>query len=183
MPSICCRETNKHYRAMTTFKYRTDRKTIYVSIALMMLMIVLGIALMVLFRGGFFSTWYLTLIVALVALAALSIPRNIVILPATIEVRCLCNLIEIERAEIVSVRRVSRKDLHVVPLLGIWGLFGYYGTFLDYRNMSSVQIYATQWNDFVEIVDSSDNCYYLSSERADELIASIGLQSDGREGQ
>lgn len=159
---------------MTTFKYRTDRKTLYVSMALMLAMILLGIVLMLLYRGGFISTWYLTLIVALVALAALSIPRNIVIRPDKVEVRCLCNLIEIDRAEIVSVRRISRKELHVVPLFGIWGLFGYYGTFFDYRNMSSVQIYATQWNDFVEIVDSSDNCYYLSSERADELIASIG---------
>lgn len=168
---------------MTKFKYRTDRKTIYVSLALMTLMVALGIALMLSYRGGFISTWYLTLTVALVALAALSIPRNIVINSNTVEVRCLCNLIEIERAEIVSVRRISRKELHVVPVLGIWGLFGYYGTFLDYRNMSWVQIYATQWNDFVEIVDSSDNCYCLSSERADELIASLGLQSGCEEQQ
>ncbi len=162
---------------MKTFKYRTDRKTLYVSLALMMMMALLGIVLMLLYRGGFISTWYLTLIVALVALAALSIPRNIVIRPDTVEVRCLCNLIEIERSEIVSVRRVSRKELRVLPLFGIWGLFGYYGTFFDLANMSSVQIYATQWNDFVEIIDSSDNCYYLSSERADELIAAIGTSS------
>lgn len=158
---------------MTEFKYRTDRKTIYVGLALMLMMTLLGVALMLLYRGGFVSTWYLTLIVALVALAALSIPRSIVIRPDKVEVRCLCNLIEIDRSEIVSVRRVSRKELRVVPLFGIWGLFGYYGTFFDCRNMTSVQIYATQWNDFVEIVDSSDNCYYLSSDRADELIAAI----------
>lgn len=157
----------------TTFKYRTDRKTLYVSMALMLLMILLGVVLMLLYRGGFISTWYLTLIVALVALAALSIPRNIVIGPSTMEVRCLCNLIEIELSEIVSVRRVSRKELRVVPLFGIWGLFGYYGTFFNLSDMSSVQIYATQWNDFVEIVDASDNIYYLSSEQADKLIEAI----------
>lgn len=158
---------------MTAFKYHTDRKTIYIGIILVAMMILLGILLMQLYRGGFISTWYLTLIVALVALAALSIPHKIVVLDDKIEVRCLCNLIEIERSEIVSVRRVSRKELRVIPLFGIWGLFGYYGTFLDWRNMTTVQIYATQWNDFVEVVDSSDNCYYLSSDRADELIAAI----------
>lgn len=157
----------------TTFKYRTDRKTLYISLALMLAMILLGIVLMLLYRGGFISTWYLTLIVALVALAALSIPRNIVIRHSTVEVRCLCNLIEIELSEIVSVRRVSRKELRVMPLFGIWGLFGYYGTFFSFNDMSTVQIYATQWNDFVEIVDASDNIYYLSSEQADKLIEAI----------
>jgi len=157
----------------TTFKYRTDRKTLYISLALMLAMILLGIVLMLLYRGGFISTWYLTLIVALVALAALSIPRNIVIRQSTVEVRCLCNLIEIELSEIVSVRRVSRKELRVMPLFGIWGLFGYYGTFFSFNDMSTVQIYATQWNDFVEIVDASDNIYYLSSEQADKLIEAI----------
>lgn len=165
----------------TTFKYRTDRKTLYISLALMLAMILLGIVLMLLYRGGFISTWYLTLIVALVALAALSIPRNIVIRRSTVEVRCLCNLIEIELSEIVSVRRVSRKELRVVPLFGIWGLFGYYGTFFSFNDMSTVQIYATQWNDFAEIVDASDNVYYLSSEQADKLIEAIEAARAGED--
>lgn len=158
---------------MTRFDYRTDRRTLYISMAILALMAILGVVLMELYKGGFISTWYLTLIVALIALAALSIPRRIVVRPTTVEVHCLCNLIEIDTAEIISVRSVSRKELHVFPLFGIWGLFGYYGTFFDRRNIATVQIYATQWNDFVEIIDADDNCYYLSADNADALVAAI----------
>ena len=150
---------------MKKFTYRSDRRTRYITAAMLLAMSSLGIGLMLFYDGGFFSTWYLTLILALLALAALS----------SIEVRCLCNLIEIETSDIVSVRRVSRDELRLFPLMGIWGVFGYYGRYFDRRNMMTVQLYATRWDDFIEIVDSSDEYYYLSTDRADELLSAIRI--------
>ena len=160
---------------MKKFTYRSDRRTRYITAAMLLAMSSLGIGLMLFYDGGFFSTWYLTLILALLALAALSIPRSIVITDSSIEVRCLCNLIEIETSDIVSVRRVSRDELRLFPLMGIWGVFGYYGRYFDRRNMMTVQLYATRWDDFIEIVDSSDEYYYLSTHRADELLSAIRI--------
>ena len=136
---------------MKKFTYRSDRRTRYITAAMLLAMSSLGIGLMLFYDGGFFSTWYLTLILALLALAALSIPRSIVITDSSIEVRCLCNL------------------------MGIWGVFGYYGRYFDRRNMMTVQLYATRWDDFIEIVDSSDEYYYLSTDRADELLSAIRI--------
>ena len=41
--------------------------------------------------------------------------------------------------------------------------------------MMTVQLYATRWDDFIEIVDSSDEYYYLSTDRADELLSAIRI--------
>ena len=73
------------------------------------------------------------------------------------------------------MRRVSRDELRLFPLMGIWGVFGYYGRYFDRRNMMTVQLYATRWDDFIEIVDSSDEYYYLSTDRADELLSAIRI--------
>ena len=70
---------------MKKFTYRSDRRTRYITAAMLLAMSSLGIGLMLFYDGGFFSTWYLTLILALLALAALSIPRSIVITDSSIE--------------------------------------------------------------------------------------------------
>ena len=61
-------------------------------------------------------------------------------------------------------------------LFGSSGFFGYYGKYFDLKEFEIVNIYASEWNNFVEIVDIYDSRTYVSCRDAEELIASINKQ-------
>ncbi|MDE6374508.1 MAG: hypothetical protein K2L09_01995, partial [Alistipes sp.] len=144
------------------YKYRFDRPTIYWTVAYWLVFALLGGGLYYLYEGGYLSAWFTSFIVALVALMSLSIPRKIVVTDETLQVRCLLDITEIRRDEIASVRRVEKSDMKwIVPLFGGCGFFGYYGHFLDLRRFERVKLYATEWRDFVEVVDIYEDRLYV----------------------
>lgn len=156
------------------YKYRFDRPTIYWTVAYWLVFALLGGGLYYLYEGGYLSAWFTSFIVALVALMSLSIPRKIVVTDETLQVRCLLDITEIRRDEIASVRRVEKGDMKwIVPLFGGCGFFGYYGHFLDLRRFERVKLYATEWRDFVEVVDIYEDRLYVSCAEADRLVAEL----------
>ncbi|MDE5708456.1 MAG: hypothetical protein K2G66_00450 [Alistipes sp.] len=156
------------------YKYRFDRPTIYWTVAYWLVFALLGGGLYYLYEGGYLSAWFTSFIVALVALMSLSIPRKIVVTDETLQVRCLLDITEIRRDEIASVRRVEKSDMKwIVPLFGGCGFFGYYGHFLDLRRFERVKLYATEWRDFVEVVDIYEDRLYVSCAEADRLVAEL----------
>ncbi|MCM1249903.1 MAG: PH domain-containing protein [Alistipes sp.] len=156
------------------YKYRFDRHTIYWTLAYWLVFALLGTGLYYLYEGGYLSAWFTSFIVALVALMALSIPRRIVVTDRTLQVRCLLDITEIRRDEIASVRRVDKRRMKwTVPLFGGCGFFGYYGYFLDLRRFERVRLYATEWRNFVEIVDIYEERLYVSCAEADRLVEEL----------
>ena len=154
------------------FKYRFNRKTLLLSVLYLVVLALAGAGLHRLYIGGYLSAWFLTLVGALVALMALSIPRKIVVKPATVEILCLLDMTEIPRIEIASVQRMEPRQMRwVIPLLGSYGFFGYYGYYLDLKSFERVIVYASEWRNLVEIVDIYEQRYYVSCTEADELIA------------
>ncbi len=154
------------------YKYRFDRHTIYWTMIYLIVFILLGIGLYFLYEGGYLSAWFTSFIVALIALMSLSIPRKIVITDDLVEVCCLLDITEIRREEIASARRVETKRLKwVIPLFGGCGFFGYYGHFFDLRHFERVRIYASEWQNFVEITDIYEERLYVSCSDADQLVA------------
>lgn len=159
---------------LSVYKYRFSRRTIYVSIFYLAVFALLGWALYHLYEGGYLSAWFTSFIVALIALMALSIPRKIVVSDDRVEVRCLLDITEIRRDEIVSVRRVeTRRMKWFLPIFGGYGFFGYYGHFIDLRRLDRVRIYASEWRNFVEITDIYDDRLYVSCADADRLVAEL----------
>ena len=128
------------------------------------------------------AVWWVTLcvcgavfvVVALVALMALSIPRRIVVTDEKVEIRCLLDITEIRREEIASVRRVEKRRMRwMIPLFGGCGFFGYYGHFIDLRRFDRVRLYASEWKNFVEITDIYEERLYVSCTEADKLVAQL----------
>jgi len=92
----------------------------------------------------------------------------------TVEVRCLLDITEIRRDEIASVRRVDARRMQwFVPIFGGCGFFGYYGHFIDLRRLERVRLYASEWRNFVEIVDIYEDRLYVSCADADRLVAEL----------
>lgn len=158
----------------SSYKYRFDRQTLYWTLVYLIVFVLLGILLYRLYEGGYLSAWFTSFIVALVALMSLSIPRRIVVSDEKVEVRCLLDLTEIPRSEIASVRRVDTSRMKwFLPIFGGCGFFGYYGHFLDLRRFERVRLYASEWRNFVEIVDIYEERLYVSCVDADRLVAEL----------
>lgn len=163
-----------HATMKRSFEYKTDRRTVIRTVLLCVLFVVIAVALVFLHKGGYLSAWFTSVIIALVALMTLSIPRRIVLLDHTLEIQCILDITEINIREIASVRRVDRRRMRwIVPLLGGIGFFGYYGKYFDLKEFDTVNMYASEWNNFVEITDIYDSRTYVSCREADELIAAI----------
>jgi len=167
-------QTNGQQRNPTVYKFHFGRRTLYWSALHIAAYTLLGVSLYMLYEGGYFSAWFTSFIAALVALMALSIPSKIVVTDERVEIRCLCDLTEIRRDEIASVRMVPREEMRWhVPLFGGFGFFGYYGHYLDLRQLERVRIYASEWRDFVEITDIYDESVIVSCRHARELVEQL----------
>lgn len=160
---------------ITVYKYRFDRRTLYWTLAHVAVYTLMGIGLYYLYEGGYFSAWFTSFIVAIVALMTLSIPRKIVVTDDAVEIRCLLDITEIQRTDIKAVRRIKdpQSMKWMIPLFGGCGFFGYYGHFLDLRHFERVRIYASVWRNFVEIIDRYDERFIVSCPDADRLVAEL----------
>ena len=157
---------------MEIFKYKNGRYTLYWTTVYIIVIVLLAAALMQLYEGGYVSAWFGSFIAALIALMLMSVPRKIVVTEQTLQIRCLLDITEIKRSEISSVRAVSRKDMGwKFPIFGSVGFFGYFGKFIDFRRFRLVEIYATEWGNFVEIKTIYEDTFYVSCHERERLIA------------
>ena len=158
----------------SSFNYYFNRRTITITI-LSLLLCAIGAALLyILYKGGFFSAWFVSFVMAVAALMILSIPRRIVLLENKLEIQCVFDITEMDMLEIARIRKVSNRRLKWTMLLfGSLGFCGYYGKYFDLKEFEVVTIYASEWDNFVEITDIYDSRIYVSCREADELIAAV----------
>ena len=158
----------------SSFNYHFNRRTITITI-LSLLLCAIGAALLyILYKGGFFSAWFVSFVMAVAALMILSLPRRIVLLENKLEIQCVFDITEMDMLEIARIRKVSNRRLKWTMLLfGSSGFCGYYGKFFDLKEFEVVTIYASEWDNFVEITDIYDSRIYVSCREADELIAAV----------
>ena len=158
----------------SSFKYHFNRRTITITL-LSLLCCIIGAALLyVLYKGGFFSAWFVSFVMAIAALMILSIPRRIVLLENKLEIQCVFDITQIDMREITRIRKVSDRRLRwTILLFGSSGFCGYYGKYFDLKEFEVVTIYASEWDNFVEITDIYDSRTYVSCREADELIAAV----------
>lgn len=165
-----------------TYKYRFDRRTLYWTAVYVFVYIGLGYGLYRLYEGGYLSAWFISCVGALLILMALSIPRNLVVTDDKLEIRCLLDVTELRRDEIVGARLVEADEMRwLLPLFGGCGFFGYYGHFFDLRHFDRLLIYASRWRDLVEIMTVYDDRIWVSCSRADELVALLNAAASDEE--
>lgn len=157
-----------------SFNYNFNRRTkIHTAITLLLVAIIAAV-LYYLYTGGFFSAWFISVVLALVALMVLSIPRRVVLLDNRLEIQCISDITEFDIQEIASLRKVSNKEMRwIIRIFGSAGFFGYYGKFFDIKEFDIVNIYASEWDNFVEITDIYDTRTYISCREADNFINTI----------
>lgn len=161
------------------YTYKTDKRTYYITFVYIILSVVAGVVLYKLYEGGYFSAWFLSLVVAIMALMALSIPRRVVVDEKNIVINCILEVNVISREDIVSVRKVDKSECKgLVPLLASCGFFGYFGLYIDLNSLERVKFYATECNNLVEIVDKYEDRYFISCREADDFVEEISATID-----
>ncbi len=159
------------------YKYNSERRTLILSTVYIVILSLASVLFFMMYVGGYFSAWFISVVVALVALLALSIPRRIIVDEQAITIVCLVEIAEIPIAEIVSARPLPRSERRwMMPLFGSYGFFGYYGYYLNFSTFERVRFYATEWQHLIEIVDIYDDKYYISCREAEELLTQINIQ-------
>jgi len=143
--------------------------------ALTLTILVVGaVLLFLLYSGGYFSAWFSSFMLAVITLMALSVPRRIVLLDDKLEIQCLSDITEIDIREIASIRTVGKREMsRMFPIFGAAGFFGYYGKYFDFREFETVTVYASEWRNFVEIVDIYDSRTYVSCREPERLTALV----------
>ena len=156
------------------YKYRLGKRVLYTSAIYIAVIAWVGLVIATIYEGGYISAWFITLIVAVFALMALSIPRRVVVDEEGIEIQCIAEDTTLSYDDITNIRKVERREMSAcVPIFAALGFFGHYGRFLNLRTMEFVHIYASRWDKFVEITDIDDNKYYISCEEQDDIIKRV----------
>ena len=171
---------------MSEYKYTTDHKTKYRTMAHFVLFAAIIAALLILVDGGYILAWFISIVIAVVALMALSIPRRIILSEDGVEICCISDYTHIPYKEIASIRAVSEEEMKfIMPIFAASGFFGYYGSFIDFKSWDFVKIYASKWSNFVEITDIYEDKYYISCDKGDVLIRRVkscaSLKTDSNE--
>lgn len=162
-----------------SFKYRIDRRTMVYSMLTLTILVVGAVLLFVLYSGGYFSAWFSSFVLAVITLMALSAPRRIVLLDDKLEIQCLSDITEIDIREIATIRPVGKSEMsRMFPVFGAAGFFGYYGKYFDFKEFETVTIYASEWRNFVEIIDIYDSRTYVSCREAEHLTALVRQAQD-----
>lgn len=159
---------------MKIYPCKTNARTRYLTAGHIVVVMVLAVVMALLYEGGYLSAWFLSFVLALVALTVLSIPKSLAVSDTTFYIRCILDITEIPFSEIASVRAVGKRELRwTFPLFGCSGFFGYFGHFIDFKGMRHVEIYASTWGNFVEITTIYEKTYLVSCSERDELIATL----------
>ncbi len=156
------------------YKYRLGRRIPYTSALYLLAFVGLSLLLAFVYEGGYISAWFISLILAVVALMILSIPRRVVVDEEGIEIQCIAEDTTLAYEDIATIRNVEKREMNAcLPIFGAVGFFGHYGRFLNLRTMEFVHIYASRWDKFVEITDIDGHKYYISCEERDDIIKRV----------
>lgn len=157
----------------TIFKYKYNKRSKKHSAIALTAVVAIFVALL-LFGGNFLMACITSIFVALVLLCLLSIPRKIKVSSDALEIQCVVELTRLEIGEIASIRRTCRREYdQLLILLGGFGLFGYYGFYLNPRRWDIIKVYATEWENLVEIEDIYEQKYIVSCRESEKLISLV----------
>ena len=159
---------------MFEYRYKTDLKTRYLTVVHFIVFAIIAATLCILVDGGYILAWFISIVFAVIALMALSIPRRIILSEDGVEICCISDYTHIAYKEIASIRAVSDEEMKfIMPIFAASGFFGYYGSFIDFKSWDFVKIYSSKWSNFVEITDIYEDKYYISCDKGEILIKRV----------
>lgn len=156
------------------FRFRIDKRARWITL-LALLLIAGGVGWLFYSSGGsYLPAWVTTVIIALLLLAALSIPRFMRVSPHSVEIHCVMELAKIPVRDIRQVQLLDPAVMkYCIPIWGVYGIGGYYGYYFSFRARKVFRLYASQWRNFVLIENIYEDQYVVSCGDPETFIAAI----------
>lgn len=156
------------------YKNRLGKSVKYTSALYIIAFIGLSVATIFIYEGGYISAWFISLILAILALMILSIPRRVVVDEEGIEIQCITEDTTLSYEDIAHIRKVKNREMNsCLPIFAAVGFFGHYGKFLNLRTMEFIHIYTSRWGKFVEITITDGDKYYISCEDQNDIVRRV----------
>lgn len=156
------------------FRFRLDKRAKWYT-AIALLIIASGVGWLFYTSGGsYLPAWFATVVVALLLLAALSIPRFMRVSPHSVEIHCAMELIKIPIRDIRHIRFIERRQMRFsFPIWGIYGIGGYYGYYFSLPERKIFRLCATQWHNLILIEDIYEDTYIVSCDDPATFVAAV----------
>lgn len=120
----------------------------------------------------YLAAWVTTAGVVLLALCMLSVPWRILLSEEELELRSIVDVTYIPLRSIVDVEVVSEGGFKgKLPLIGVYGLWGYYGRYLDLKRWRFYRVYATRRRGCV-VIHTTRRRYVVSC-RTPEMLRTM----------
>lgn len=127
----------------------------------------------------YLAAWVTLMCVVVVALCLLSVPWRIIVDDECVELRCLVETTYIPLGSIADVEVIAERGLGgKMPLLGVYGFWGYYGRYIDLATRCIHRVYATRRKGCVAIHTSKRR--YVVSCRTPEMLRVMILAAKAR---
>lgn len=159
------------------FKYRLDRRVRIITWSVTGGIILAGVLIWLLSPGRYLPVWFVSIALAFVALALLSVPRSIRITSDAVEIRCTVEITHIPYHHIRSARRIDRASFRPLwPVFASPGFFGWFGYWIDIHSWDFIKVYATTWQGLVVIEDIYEQRYVVNADDPDRLCEAIAAR-------
>ncbi len=156
------------------YQYKRGAASLYLTIAILVFITLGFIYLYLTSSGNYISAWYLSLVIALVTLQVLSFPGYIKTGRSAIEIHCILEVSIIPYENIVKIKPLAKESMKwCIPLLVSYGFGGYFGYYINLRQLKVSRLYATDLNTLVAIKDIYSDLYVVSCEDVEKFIDDV----------
>ena len=156
------------------YRYRFDRRSLRISVAVSLLVVLSFAALYVVWGVQYLPAWILFFVVSVIALYILSIPRYLSLDDDSLDIHCLVDLTRIHVEDIELIRRMDRSEFRRLwPLLGSYGFWGYYGYYFSFSEWALYRVYASDRKKLILVEDIYEDTYVVSCDDPDRLVAEV----------
>ncbi len=156
------------------YKFRRSNRSIYFTIAVLILGILGFLFLLTSSSGTYLSAWYLSLVIALLLTFILSFPRHIELSDNYIDIHCVLEVTSIAYDDIVRACKIRPYVVkYHFPIMGSYGFGGYFGYYFNIRQLKVVRFHATNLKSLIAIEDVYSDIYIISCEDRDVFLSEL----------
>lgn len=167
-------EIKQTKRGEIRFPYRPSRYCRWVTWISSLLLTAIFLYLLYSSSGTYLSAWFLSLALAVALLLILSFPRNIDLDEDEMALKGILEATYIPYNDIKRIHPINKSRLRfVIPLIGSYGFGGYFGYYIDLRNLRTIRVFASRLSGLIMIQTIYNERILISCERPEQLISMV----------
>lgn len=169
---ISTRYRTRQYKEIFYQQYfRLGTGALFVTLSVLAAAISLYLFLLLSSSGNYLSTWFFLTFSAILVLISLSAPHYIEITEKELNLHGYVDMTTIPLDQISGIYPINKKEYgRLIPFLANIGFLGFHGYFINKKRAEIVKVYATKYQNLVDIRTVNDLNYIINVENPEEFI-------------